>query len=307
MPRLSGSADPETSPLGKFAWELRSLRDRMGATAPTVDEISAREAIPRSTLYAALTGHRLPRRDVVAALARHWGSDETVWLEKRSELERRLGSTTHAPEHGDPTFSTKNIDALRTVGTRRLYQAGDVLFIEGDESRHVLLIEDGVVKVIATAPSGSPTVLALRGPGELIGEMSAVDGEPRSASAVAATPLTVTMVDGSTFAGLLHRNPDMALELTRSISRRLQSATRRRLESEMGAADRVLSFLLMISEQHGTPQPDGSLKVPMYLSQQEMASTVGISRASLARALRHLRESGTVSIGRQVILIHPQS
>jgi transcriptional regulator with XRE-family HTH domain len=78
--------DPASS-LGVFALELRSLRDRLGVDAPGIDDISVRENIPRSTLYAALRGARLPSRKVVAALARAWGADEATWLAKRNAVE----------------------------------------------------------------------------------------------------------------------------------------------------------------------------------------------------------------------------
>jgi TPR repeat protein len=90
--RRSMPADPASGPVAAFAHELRALRDAMGAAAPTVDEISERKKVPRSTLYAALDGNRLPRREVVAALVRSWGGDEVTWMAKRSAVEDELGA-----------------------------------------------------------------------------------------------------------------------------------------------------------------------------------------------------------------------
>ncbi|MGW4521125.1 hypothetical protein [Amycolatopsis sp. NPDC004378] len=77
-------------PLAEFATELRALRADLGSRAPTIDQISSAENIPRSTLYAALKGARLPGRDVVAALARAWGGDEAEWIGKRQAIEDLL-------------------------------------------------------------------------------------------------------------------------------------------------------------------------------------------------------------------------
>ncbi len=87
MTRRPVALDSDAGPLAAFAQELRSLRDRLGATAPSIDEVSRRENIPRSTLYAALRGQRLPSREVVAALARSWGGDDAEWLARRSAVE----------------------------------------------------------------------------------------------------------------------------------------------------------------------------------------------------------------------------
>jgi hypothetical protein len=73
--------------VAQLAAQLRELRDQMGEGAPTVDQISAREGVPRSTLYAALKGSRLPSRDVLSALVRSWGGDVAEWLAKRSAIE----------------------------------------------------------------------------------------------------------------------------------------------------------------------------------------------------------------------------
>jgi tetratricopeptide (TPR) repeat protein len=87
--RSTGAQSPEQL-LAAFAAELRALRDRMGAAAPSVDQVSMSENVPRSTLFAALSGSRLPSRAAVAALARSWGGDEAEWMSKRSLLERAL-------------------------------------------------------------------------------------------------------------------------------------------------------------------------------------------------------------------------
>src|SRR3954451_4170916 len=89
MPRHFEAPD-EKDPLGVFALELRSLRDRAGSSASAIDDIAEREGISRSTLYAALGGKRLPSRAVVGALARAWGGNEADLLRSRTEVERKL-------------------------------------------------------------------------------------------------------------------------------------------------------------------------------------------------------------------------
>jgi CRP/FNR family transcriptional regulator, cyclic AMP receptor protein len=305
MPRLSEPLDPEASPVAQFAWKLRSLRDQMGTSAPSVDEISSREDIPRSTLYAALSGHRLPRREVVAAIARQWGGDESDWLARRSEVERHA-STTPVPEQHDSGLSPESVDILRAAGVRETFDAGTALMKAGEPADGVMLLEHGVAKVVASTRSGLAAVLGLRGAGDLVGEMAALNGSPRTASVLAMTPVSVSRIDTDGFTDLLHRHPEMMLELLRIMSGRLHAATHQQLDLATGASGRVLSYLRMLGERHGSRLPDGSLKVAKFLTQQELASTLGISNASVARALRDLRTTGAVTINRDEILVHPQ-
>ncbi len=90
MTRRAVSPEVTAGPLAAFTKDLRDLRDRYGSGAPSVDEISKREGIPRSTLFASLRGDRLPSRRVVAAFAKAWGGSEAVWLSKRSATEASL-------------------------------------------------------------------------------------------------------------------------------------------------------------------------------------------------------------------------
>ncbi|MFF9901878.1 helix-turn-helix domain-containing protein [Streptomyces olivaceus] len=73
MPRRPSHLAQDDGPLARFALELRALRDAAGFDAPSVDQIAARTNIPRSTLFAALRGQRLPTRPVLGALVTAWG------------------------------------------------------------------------------------------------------------------------------------------------------------------------------------------------------------------------------------------
>lgn len=95
MPRRLTRLDSTDGPLARFALELRALRDAAGFAAPTVDQIAARSHIPRSTLYAALRGRRVPTRPVLGALVTAWGGDPAEWLMKRTATEAELEAARH--------------------------------------------------------------------------------------------------------------------------------------------------------------------------------------------------------------------
>ncbi|GHG56326.1 transcriptional regulator [Streptomyces griseocarneus] len=90
MPRRLTHLDSADGPLARFALELRALRDAAGFDAPTVDQIAVRSHIPRSTLYAALRGLRVPTRPVLGALVTAWDGDPVEWLMKRTATEAEL-------------------------------------------------------------------------------------------------------------------------------------------------------------------------------------------------------------------------
>ena len=90
-----------------------------------------------------------------------------------------------------------NVDeraTLESLGRRRRFRSGQVLFTEGDDGRDVVVVLDGSVKIVSAAPSGREVILEVVDAGELVGEMSAIDGQPRSATAVALTAVDVSVV-----------------------------------------------------------------------------------------------------------------
>ncbi len=90
MPRRATPLDPNDGPQARFALALRRLRDEAGFDAKTIDVIAAENHMPRSTLYAALRGARIPTVPVLAALVRAWGGDQAEWLIRRTETEAEM-------------------------------------------------------------------------------------------------------------------------------------------------------------------------------------------------------------------------
>lgn len=90
MPRRATPLDPSDGPQARFALALRRLRDEAGFNAKTIDVIAAENHMPRSTLYAALRGARIPTVPVLAALVRAWGGDQAEWLIRRTETEAEI-------------------------------------------------------------------------------------------------------------------------------------------------------------------------------------------------------------------------
>ena len=128
-------------------------------------------------------------------------------------------------------------EALREHGIVRAFRKGQAIFHQGGSSDRVVVLLSGRVKVSSVTEDGKEIVLAFRGPGDLLGELSALDGEPRSASVEAIEPVEALAIPASDFRSYLIAHPEVALLLLRTLSRRLRDADRKRVE--YGAHDTV--------------------------------------------------------------------
>jgi CRP/FNR family cyclic AMP-dependent transcriptional regulator len=201
----------------------------------------------------------------------------------------------------DPFGDALDEDGRRrfaALGRPRRYPSGSTLFLEGDRGASVLVIRAGRVKVRKETAEGHELVLALRGPGALVGELAALEHgiAHRSATVIALSPVVVQVIPNDAF---LEQHPRALLALTRIIIGRLHDADRRRAEfgayDTLGRVARVLAELLATSGV----ATNGEVRLEPSLSQHELAGLVGASRESVVRALAELRRRGVISTGRR--------
>ena len=194
--------------------------------------------------------------------------------------------------------------ALKSHGVARTYPRGQALFTEGDLGERVFMIERGWVTLRTVGPDGEEMILALRGPGEIVGEMSAFDGAPRTATAVAVGEVQAIVAPARAIANALERDVVAANDFARILAVRLRESDRQRLEyTALDTLARVARRLLDLAERFGQEVSDG-VKVELPLSQEELASWCGASRESTVKALRTLREIGAITTGRRVVTLH---
>lgn len=189
-------------------------------------------------------------------------------------------------------------EALNAAGRHRRWRRGEVLFHRSDRSDWVLVLLSGRVKVSSPTTSGGEVVLAIRGPGALLGELSAIDREPRSATVTTLEPVVALVVGVREFEGYLQSHGRVAILLMRMLTGKLRDADRKRIE--FGAQDttgRVAARLVELAERFGEPTPDG-IRIAMPLSQDELAGWSGASREAVAKALRTLRTGGSIRTSR---------
>lgn len=191
--------------------------------------------------------------------------------------------------------------ALLARGRRRRYPRNARVFCEGDHSDFVILILEGRVKIQASAEGGNESLLGVRGPGELVGELAAFDTAVRLASAIALEPVTVQVLAAEDFRAFVAQHPDAGVELIRMLIGRLREAGRRRVE--FGAHDAAGRVAHLLAELAAEEQPHGPGPAVVQLSQQEIGELIGASRESVARALATLRDRQLVTTGRRSVTV----
>ena len=125
------------------------------------------------------------------------------------------------------TLTPAESDALEDMGEPGTFAAGTVIFEQGGTPDVVLLVRAGRVRVAVRGADGGEVVLAERGPGELLGDLSGVDGQPRSASVTALDEVRGLVLPLRAFRGFLMDHPRAALSLLELMSRRLREAEAR--------------------------------------------------------------------------------
>jgi CRP/FNR family cyclic AMP-dependent transcriptional regulator len=184
--------------------------------------------------------------------------------------------------------------ALTERGRAYTVRAGHRVLVQGEGSDHALVLLTGVVKVVHYTPHGIEVMLAIRVGGDLVGEMSALEGAPRSATVIACVPTKVLRIDGATFRRFLAEHPSAALEVARMVSSRLRWANDRRADMTAHTAEtRIARVLMEIHRAYGW-STRSKWELGVDLTQSELASLAGVALTTTEKTLRRLDRAGIV-------------
>lgn len=202
-------------------------------------------------------------------------------------------------------------ESVMSLGSRRDYAADAHLLTEGDRTSHVMIILRGWVTVsVSTERGGTRLILGLRGPGELLGEMAALDSHPRSATVRALGPVEAQVIPGDAFRRFLALHPRVSGLVIRQLTFRLRSADQERSAlASLTVLQRLATRLTELSRANPTgpyaTSPAGTAQAGtvVRLAQDELAATVGATREAVAKALRLLRGQEVVRTGNRLVEI----
>lgn len=193
-------------------------------------------------------------------------------------------------------LSHEDLVALAAAARRRHYRRDEVIFHRDDPGDSLHIIESGRVEIVLPTEEGEELILAILGPPEFFGDLSLLDGAPRSATAVAREPTTTIAVRRTDFLAWLQTRPAAAATIFEALAQRLRATNELLgdvafLEAPRRLAKRLLDVAAV------APEP-GRGPAQVRLTQEELASLVGISRESVNKHLRAWQEQGIVSLGR---------
>jgi CRP-like cAMP-binding protein len=202
------------------------------------------------------------------------------------------------------TLSGPARDRLLQLGSLVQYAGPSrILIREGEDSRFVLVILDGVVKVTGYVYGGRDALLAIRMAGDIVGEFAALDDGLRSASVTSCGALVARTIKAPEFLDALRRDPDISQAVHRSIVAKTRAANARRIDfSGCDVPTRLMRVLYEIAATYGTRTGNQSV-IRWPLTQPELASLAGAAEPTVHRVLRDLREDGTVATGYRAITV----
>lgn len=206
-----------------------------------------------------------------------------------------------------PLFQGLNSEDYATVCmamVQRRFSAGEtILYEEDDETQTFFIIATGRVNVVVLTSEGKQTILATLRPGDFFGEMAILDGEPRSASVVAAEECELYMLYRRQFLEILNTYPKITVQLLVAMSRRLRRSNRQiNTLSLMSVYGRVADVLLRLAKEQGK-RVDDMIVISSPPTHQTLAEMVGTSRETVSRILSQLKKKHCISADRKKLVI----
>ena len=195
-----------------------------------------------------------------------------------------------------PLLSDDERTALASLGRTTVYPPGAVMCVEGDPNTHVFVLVDGWVKIVGVTSDGHELTLALRGRGDTVGEVAGETTGYRTATVQAVGTVRALIVPYEKFSSFLDAHDGADRAYRRMVTRRWNDAeSMLRARSVTSGAQRLAGLLLELA--------DSELQTAMTLTQEELASLTGASRATVTRALSNWRRRGIIRTGQRDITI----
>lgn len=182
---------------------------------------------------------------------------------------------------------------------RKSYDAGSNIITVEDPGELVFVLLQGTVKIFVHQIDGREVILAFLGPGDTVGEMSLVDSAGRSANVLTLEETTCLAMGRDAFNRCLLSMHQLSYNLARLLSRRLRLANEQiQALSSLDLRGRVARQIVAFAEQYGEELPSGAVRIPLRLTQTDLASIVGASRERVNQVVVELKNEGYISVAR---------
>jgi CRP-like cAMP-binding protein len=222
---------------------------------------------------------------------------------------------THAPPPNElaiaslrrcALFTHCAADAMAEIVRRltvRRYRRGEVIFHQGDPGDALHVVTSGSVKIVLPSPEGDEAIIATVRPGDFFGELSLLDGEPRSATATAIEATETSTLPRAVFLELLDAHPSLRDALLKGVAVELRRLTNHAEELHfLDLAGRLARRLVRLAEE-GSASAQDPIALDWPYTQTDLAGMIGGTRQSVNRLLSDLIGDGLVRIERERLII----
>ena len=193
--------------------------------------------------------------------------------------------------------------ALSGLGRFSVFPPGTAMCLQGDPATHVLILVEGLAKVLSATADGHEQMLALRGDGDIVGEIAGATGNYRNATVRAIGVVRALTVAYEKFSSFLDAHPGAGHAYRQVVTHRWSDAdSMLRSRPVTNGAHRLAIVLLDLAARHGR-EAGQEVRIAVPLSQAELASLAGTSRATVTRALSNWRRRGIIRTGQRDITI----
>jgi CRP/FNR family cyclic AMP-dependent transcriptional regulator len=196
---------------------------------------------------------------------------------------------------------------LTTKLTTRHYRRGETIFHKDDPGSILYIIKTGQVKITTASLEGEEVILAILADNNFFGELSLLDGRPRSATATAMEDTQALTLHRDDFLDVIGKHAGLAADMLAALSERLRRANAL-LEDVifLDLSTRLRRRLLELSEKHGLVTKRGT-EIDLRLTQQDLANFVGASRVSINKLLGVFQDKGLIRIDKKrIVILRPE-
>ena len=219
-------------------------------------------------------------------------------------------ATVRATLSGMPWFadlSPADVTQLRAGSNERWYPKDSIVFYEGDPGDHLVVVVRGRLQVLLIEPDGSETVISELGPGEQVGELSLIDGLPRSLTARAVERTYLIRIERRAFLALVERRPALALRVLTRVASDLRRATEHiRTLTLADLPGQVVRCHVQIARERGLAVT-GAIEMCPQPSRPDIARRIGCRPESVSRAMKELYDSGYARRLKGGVVIEPRA
>jgi CRP/FNR family transcriptional regulator, cyclic AMP receptor protein len=198
------------------------------------------------------------------------------------------------------------IEKLVMAGQQRTYSKGQVVFRNGEPGDSALIVISGYLKVMNITQDGREVTLNFLAEGDLVGEVAALDGRARMADVIAVEESKILAIFRRDLVPVLLKHPLAMMEIVEALCGKLRIATSIIEDGVFEMQARLARGIIRLAHQHGMTRSNG-ICIDLELSQSELGSYVGLSRANVSRQLKQLRATGVIeSDGSKIVVLNSE-